>query len=244
MPAPLLLVESTDPDNSDRPLLTLDASRVVEGFWTSALPDGYGNAVQILGSGATPGVLQPGETMRVPVYYAGLQQPWDMSDTGIELRIRAIAADDATVIDWDALKPTLKPADMSADAWNRVFSNVVAQTGPTWGDYVKMLDDNASYLGRLGKSVVDIANLWQFEVRQANDFSPIGRLASSLDAGLVTPGASLSMGRSFASTISGRYVMGPFGFGWSAPWQASLSFDSDGSITLTTATGYRRRFST
>src|SRR6185503_8945984 len=34
MAAPILVFQSGDPDNSDRPLLTLDQSRVTEGFWT------------------------------------------------------------------------------------------------------------------------------------------------------------------------------------------------------------------
>src|SRR5207245_8212394 len=59
MPAPLLVLHG-----SDRALLTLDEHGLTAGFWMSAVPsavpDGYGDTVQILGSGATPGVLQPG----------------------------------------------------------------------------------------------------------------------------------------------------------------------------------------
>ena len=86
MAAPILILQSGDPDNSDRPLLTLDQSRVTAGFWTSAIPDGFAHSVQIYASGAAPGVLQPGERIRVPVYYAGLQQPWDFSDTRRRVR--------------------------------------------------------------------------------------------------------------------------------------------------------------
>ena len=59
MPAPLLVLTGTL-----NPFLTLDPTRVVAGLWTSALPDGFSHSVEILGSGATPGVLQPGETMQ------------------------------------------------------------------------------------------------------------------------------------------------------------------------------------
>ena len=46
---------------------------VVSGFWTSAIPQGYSNTVEILASGKVPGVLEPGESVTVPVYYAGMQ---------------------------------------------------------------------------------------------------------------------------------------------------------------------------
>ena len=60
--------------------MTLDASLQVSGFWTSATPDGYSQSVQFLASGATPGVLEPGESITVPVYYAGwLTSQWDWS---------------------------------------------------------------------------------------------------------------------------------------------------------------------
>jgi hypothetical protein len=81
MPAPLLVLQSADPDTSDRPLMTLDRSRLVAGFWTSAIPAGFANSVQFLATGATPGLLQPGESGRMPVYFAGLQGPWDFKRT-------------------------------------------------------------------------------------------------------------------------------------------------------------------
>src|SRR5207244_2668250 len=66
MPAPLLVFRPTqthaDGTTTSKALLTLDPARVSSGFWTSALPAGYSNSVQILASGATPGTLQPGES--------------------------------------------------------------------------------------------------------------------------------------------------------------------------------------
>ncbi|HXG49040.1 MAG TPA: hypothetical protein VNO52_15555, partial [Methylomirabilota bacterium] len=40
MPAPLLALRSADPDGSDRPILTLDESRLVQNFWAGGLPPG------------------------------------------------------------------------------------------------------------------------------------------------------------------------------------------------------------
>ena len=71
------MLASTNP--AQKPLFTLDASKIIQGLHTSTIPDGYANTIQILASGKIPGVLLPGESITVPVYYAGLQQPWDFS---------------------------------------------------------------------------------------------------------------------------------------------------------------------
>ena len=102
MPAPLLVLASGNPDGSDRPFLTLDANRLTTGFWTSAMPEGFSHSVQFLASGAVPGMLEPGETGRVAVYYAGLQTPWDFSDTQVEFNLGVLQASDATPVDWTA----------------------------------------------------------------------------------------------------------------------------------------------
>ena len=74
MPAPLLVLTAAQ-NGSAGAWLTLDASKQCSGYWTSAAPDGYSHSVQFLASGSTPGLLQPGESVQVPVYYAG----WDLS---------------------------------------------------------------------------------------------------------------------------------------------------------------------
>ena len=242
MPAPLLLLKSADADDSDRPVLTLDQSLLVQGFWTSAEPDGFSHTISILASGNTPGVLQPGESFRVPVYYAGLQPPWDFSDIAVEFELRTFTTDESTPIDWNALKTSMRPPAINADAWEAVFSNLMAQTGTTWGDYVTMLDDNATYLGRLGQIVLDVGQLWSFELQQSNGLSPLAQLAAAIDASVVTPGLPLSFGRIFAQPITARYAMGLLGRGWSTPWEVSLVKDADGSINIFGASGSTRRF--
>jgi hypothetical protein len=143
MPAPLLVVTAAQ-NGQERALLTLDQSRRVEGFWTSAIPEGFSNSVQFLACGSTPGVLQPGESLRVPVYYAGWQQPWDFSYPPIEFSLGALTADDTTAADWPSLKDSMRPDTIPADAWDPIWANFTARVGSTWGGYVRMLDDNAS----------------------------------------------------------------------------------------------------
>ncbi|MFO0799724.1 MAG: LamG-like jellyroll fold domain-containing protein [Gemmataceae bacterium] len=239
LPAPMLVLSNRF---NDRPLLTLDQSRVVEGFWTSAVPDGFSTSISILASGATPGVLHPGESVEVPVYYAGLQQPWDFGRNQVPLELSIVGAADSVAVDWASLKDALRPAWVSAEAWEPVFAAVVARAGSTAGGYVRMLDDNAAALGRLGESVTDVGRLWNFSVRLADGVTPVPTLAAATDVGMVAPGVPLSFGRSFGSTITSRHQTGAFGRGWSVPWQTSLAELPDGTVVVVTDGGAGFRY--
>ncbi|MBI1915416.1 MAG: hypothetical protein HYS12_11870 [Planctomycetes bacterium] len=113
MPSPLLVLHG-----SDRALLTLDPAVWVRGLWTPGQPLGFSDTVQFLASGATPGVLQPGESGRVTVYFAGLQQPWDLSDTQVDFNLGVVSADSTAAMDWGPLEATLldRETDASVDA--------------------------------------------------------------------------------------------------------------------------------
>jgi RHS repeat-associated protein len=233
MPAPLLVLTATQ-NGQQRALLTLDRSRVTEGFWTSAIPEGFANFVEILGSGQVPGVLLPGETGRAAVYYAGWQKPWDFSYPPIDFRVGAITADNAEPLDWNLFKETVRPPTIGGDAWQVIWSNLTAQGGDTWGDYVTMLSENATYLGRLGQNVTDVSALLEFEFQQANGLSPYGTLAVAVDASVPAPGITLGLERSFPGSIPGRYSLGPLGRGWSHNWEVSLTRAADGTVHVAT----------
>jgi len=100
IPAPILTLQSADRDGSDRPILTLDRAQQRNDFWASSLPEGSVNSVQIYASGKTSGVLQPGERIRVPVYYSGLLQPWNFGDNAVEFELLIRDADDTVTVDW------------------------------------------------------------------------------------------------------------------------------------------------
>jgi len=241
MPAPLLVFKPTR-DGRLGAILTLDQSRVYDGFWTSALPDGFSNTIQILASGATAGVLQPGESVRVPVYYAGWQQPWNGSTINFDLQV--LTNDDSRTIDWDALKDGLRPPSINAQAWDPIYANLISLTGNTWGAYVSMLDNNASYLGRLGEPVTDVNRLWNFQVQQAIGFSTVTTLADTVDAQITQPGLPLTFARFFTPSLLGRYQLGVLGWGWtwSGGWQRTLSVGNDGTVTVADTDGSQRRF--
>jgi RHS repeat-associated protein len=242
MPAPLLRLQSSDPDGNELPILTLDQSRLTQGFWTAGLPDGFSTTVQVLASGATPGILNPGERFRVPVYYAGLLQPWNFSDNRVEMEIRIFDASNPEPIAWDQLRDDLRPVTMTQDAWDAVYGNLTSAVGPTWGHFVGMLSDNASYLGRLGQRILDVGELWNFELRQAIGLGPLRTLSSAIDASMPTPGLDLSFGRTYALDLDQRFRTSIFGRGWASPWDTRLSVDGDGTVNIAGPTGSLRRF--
>ncbi len=242
MPAPLLEVSGIQTGRRAA-ILTLDYSRMYQGFWTSAMPVGFANSVQFLANGATPGLLQPGESGRVPVYYAGWQLPWLIpSYPPIIFDLSVLTADNTKLIDWPSLQDFMRPPSISSEAWVPVFANLQAQTGTTWGNYVTMLNDNAHYLAKLGQTVTDVSDLLAFEIMQARGLNLSSTLASGMDGQVQAPGLSLSFTRSFGSDIPSRYALGRLGRGWSDNWDYTLSKASDGTVTIIGPNGSRRVF--
>jgi RHS repeat-associated protein len=229
MPAPLLLLQSADPDGSDRPILTLDPTHLFETFRSPGMPPGTAHEILVLGSGAQPGVLNAGERILLPVYYVGLLEPWDLSDTAIEMELRYWEADDQSPIDWAARKESLRPVTLDPATWDVVYNNLTADLTNT-AAYVRMLSDNAQFLGRLGQRVVDVAALWGFEVQQAYGFSAIPVLASVVEASLPTPSGMFGLPRRFSSNLRARNSTGWSGRGWYTPWQTTLVVEGSGDL--------------
>jgi RHS repeat-associated protein len=242
MPAPLLNLTAERPNPAGSgmvqgALMTLDPSLQVSGYWTSATPQGYSSSILILASGATPGLLQPGETVKVPVYYAGwLQSQWNFNDRSIFFNLSVTDANDATPIDWTSMEAALQPDTVPSAAWSPMFSNLTAQMGNTWGSYVTALDNADSYLGSVGEDVNNIDNLWAFELALANGMGPVSQLTSATDAQVATTGSlALSISRSYETYLANRYDTGPFGLGWKLDggWEQVLKVAADGTVAIT-----------
>ncbi|MCB0029632.1 MAG: hypothetical protein KDE28_17080, partial [Anaerolineales bacterium] len=236
IPAPVLAFHG-----SDRVILTLDAARIVRGTFQD-MPDGFSDTVQILAGGVDPGLLQPGESFRIPVYCIGLQMPWDFQDTEIDFDVSITTADDSTPVDWVVERGNARPSYIDPVTWEAIWTNLVAQVGPTWGDYVRMLGDNASYLGQLGQRDVDISRLFGFELQQANGLHVLQNLAGAVDLAVPAPGLNLDFQRVFANSILGRNQTGPLGKGWYHFWQGKLVAQPDGTMSITGPNGSQRRF--
>ncbi|MCP3870850.1 MAG: hypothetical protein GY703_22690 [Gammaproteobacteria bacterium] len=162
MRAPLLVLRA-DQNGRQATIMRLADRVSAGGFWTSALPVGFSNSVQFLASGATPGLLQPGETIRAPVQWSGWQPPWFQASK-FDFRLGVLDADNSDTVDWASERSKMQPAYVSVEAWNVIWENFLSQVGNTWGEYVTALSDNASYLGRLGVDETDLSILLGFEL--------------------------------------------------------------------------------
>ncbi|TVQ96246.1 MAG: hypothetical protein EA399_16215, partial [Desulfovibrionales bacterium] len=243
MPAPLLMLAGVQHDRQGA-ILTLEHHKLSRGFWARGMPQGFSSSVQFLASGATPGVLQPGESGRVPVYYTGWTHPWDTSGgrPPIDWELSALTADDTTPADWAALKDEMRPDYVQEDAWNVLWNNFTSQAGTTWGDYIAMLSRNAVYLHRQGARVEDVQSLLAFSMRLADGLSPLPVLAGGADAAVQGPGLPIVFERVFLQPISRRFVLGDMGRGWTHNWRQSLTVREDETVVISDLTGTPRIF--
>ena len=243
MRAPLLVLSATQ-DDRDGAIMSLDPANAGKGFWTSTMPDGFSNTIQILASGAVPGLLLPGESIQVPVYYGGWVQPWDFGYPPITFDLTTYKIDDTTPVDWSNLMDSLRPATYTPDEWAAIYSNLTARIGNTWGSYVANLDLDATYLNYLGTKDTNVQDLWSFEVQQDNSAGTLSQIARSTDVSASSPGLTLEFNRGFATSIVGRYTIGPLGFGWelNGPWLDHLTVQSQGTVSISQADGSQLLF--
>ena len=248
MPAPLFIVQSNDPEGDQFPILSLDMNRTIQDFWAAVLPPGTSHRLMMLGSGAVPGVLNPGERMSIPYNYLGEKAPFEPSDENLELELLCVHDEGESElgqqqVNWSALKSGLKPPGIPNAIWDQVYSTITDPLN-TIEDYASALAANAQYLGRIGARVVDVDDIWNFQVQQAlGVITAIPTLASSVDAQLPAPGDPLTLGRRFADGVVNRNTLGPFGYGWWSPWFATLSRDANNNVvTINGSSGGQRVF--
>src|SRR5208337_2683750 len=119
--------------------LSLDSSLSGLAYNSNTTPAGFSDDVQFLASGATPGMLEPGESERIPVYYAGwLSSQW--SSAPVTFSLSEVGTDDTQTIDWSSVAPGLRPCCINVAAWNAITPTLTAALGSTWGQYVQTLD--------------------------------------------------------------------------------------------------------
>ncbi|MCX6887773.1 MAG: choice-of-anchor J domain-containing protein, partial [Verrucomicrobia bacterium] len=247
MPAPLLVLTGTEhpilwaaPAGTASSGLQIQSQRQ-QSFWTATMPAGWSSTVQFLASGKTAGILQPGETNRIEVAYGGLQAPWSWSPT-VQFSLGVLTITNSSPVDWASIKPNMRPTNFTDEQWSALWQNFANRAGATWGDYVRMLNNNAAYLRKLGLNVGDLRDLLAFEFAQADGLNVIRNLASATDAYAPTPGLGLAFGRVFPQSISHRYALGVLGRGWSHNWDFNLSKTAEGDVTVTGPGGSRRLF--
>ena len=230
IPAPLLVLTATQNGNAGA-FLSLDPSLAGIAYTSNVTPAGFGQTVQFLANGATAGVLEPGEQVRIPVYYAGwLKSQW--AESPVTFSLSVLGADSTQAIDWSSVAPGLRPPAIDAAAWAAISPAVTADIGSTWGQYVQTLDNDSAYLAGIGEPTTDLNQLLLYEIEKANAAytpqQPISVTADSLPA----PGLALAFVQTFQPTISGRYTQGILGYGWTTNWDISATNEADGDVSI------------
>jgi RHS repeat-associated protein/uncharacterized repeat protein (TIGR01451 family) len=223
LPAPLLLVS-----NKGTAELRLSTS---DPYITGTL--------QFLGINfdGPAGVLPPGASYRIPVYFRTDAGPHEMIEFVLEEMIA-----DSTPIDWAAIEPEVRPANISDELWASVWDNFKAQVGDTWADYLQMMDENATYLSSLLNPPYDVLILLRLEMDRASAAYLRQTLAWSLDAYSPARGLPLVFSRVAYDTLDQRFTVGPFGRSWSHNFEFTLTNPEDGKMIIQGPGGTARVF--
>ncbi|MHB9068390.1 MAG: RHS repeat-associated core domain-containing protein [Pirellulaceae bacterium] len=186
------------------------------------------------------GVLPPGAQGR---FEFRIQDDGSLSpDFHPSLDFELIVADQPDkTFDLASSKERLRPALVDPEAWEILFSNLLARLGGTVGSYTQALADAATYLSTFGIYTGDIDRLLALHLAQADGALPGQSPAVALDAVAPAVGLQLLWGRTFAPTISRRFDLGILGRGWSHPWDLRLTRDAETSdVAIRSPLGTRR----
>lgn len=164
MPSPLLKLHG-----AMNVMLTADPASDGPGLCTYDPPAGLRDTVQVIaiGSGADHSVLNPGDSVIIPVYYRGCKMPWDFSYPPIEFTIGILKADNATPIDWVQFESEIHPSYTDPNEWDLVFARLQGQIGATWGAYLTTLNENVKTRALYGIITYDVETLFNDELQKA-----------------------------------------------------------------------------
>src|SRR5208337_2304649 len=191
MAAPLLVLTATR-GGQQGAFLSLDPSDAGLRYASNTTPAGFSQTVQFLASGAVPGILEPGESVAVPVYYGGwLESQWENANENV-FSLGELDTTNTQTIDWSPLQAGMEPGSINQSAWNAIFPILTAQLGSTWGQYVQTLDNDAVYLAGIGEPTSDVSQLLSFEIQKANAAYTAQTLASVTADSLPAPGMDLT----------------------------------------------------
>lgn len=234
MDAPLIFV-TVKQNGNEGALLSDNPDLLSAGSRTAGRPVNLTSSYQFLGTGGSiPGKLAPaaggsGGYYTETIYYGGWRGTWSTT-APIEFSASYITTDNTESLDWSQVTDVPSVSTEYADFLARGLNLSV---GGTWGDFVKMLNENLIYLDNLGIAGVNsVDDLFAFELAQADGLiSPVKVLDSSTDIVVDTPGLSLTFARVFENRVSARYEESILGNGWTHNWDIKLRIE-DGGNTL------------
>ena len=241
MPAPMFVVHG-----SQHALMTADPAHAGPGLWTSSPPDYLKDTVMVwpVGSGSTPGTLQPGDSGRIPVYFRGLKQPWNWSRPRVQFSLGVAESTAGALIDWAAMKDDVRPEWVAPEPWDAMWTNFVTRTGEAWGELVLARSEILNYLAALGHDAAAMTfdEVLAFAAAEAADVGPSSYLASGVDAVTPAPGIPLVFSRVYNASFESRYRVGALGRGWSHNWEFAVEQLSNGDVILRGPGGADRHF--
>ncbi len=203
MPAPLLKLTGS---NGAR--LTADPALAIPRFGFGTIP-GVSDTVQVLGLGssATPWILQPGETGRIPVYYIGLSQSGNYPQ--VTFSLGTLTADDVRPLDWVTQERLIRLAGLTDAVWSEQFGRIRSWFGDTWGAYVSRLTQAAQSWFRITDiGPRSVRDLFLFSLQLMNE-PPLG--SGDLD-GESGPESASSSSSNPLDKIRNRDIGSPYGW--------------------------------
>ncbi|MBQ6828642.1 MAG: RHS repeat protein, partial [Thermoguttaceae bacterium] len=246
--AALLTLTATNDRGERNAMLTLDAAQAQVPYFSTFMPDGFASSISLLTSGASNGVLGPGETLEIPVYWGGWVKPWDSASFEFELSLvekTETAALDAAEMEKSLRESftTSRGAAWADDEWALVWASASETFGSRWGDYVSELLDASATAAQNGREANDVYKLTQTIFARALDaFSPYAIPASSVDAAVGSDASSLTFERVYLGDLSKRFLDSPLGRGWRHNWDYALRSNDDGTVYVDTPSGATRAF--
>ncbi|MDD4818351.1 MAG: Ig-like domain-containing protein [Victivallaceae bacterium] len=215
-------------------ILTTDAAKVDQGFWTSTMPEGFSNAIMLLGSGGQAGSISAGETISTDIYYTGWVKPWDTANyPPIQWSCAVITEDNPTALDWDKLYSGL---DLDPALSRLLSSTASVSIGGTLGDYVATLNRTARQLEAAGATGEQLTAESLTGCKLCGAFgisAPLTTLETVQSSASVEVGKlSVGLTRSCRSDLISRFETGSFGYNWSCSLDIALTVSAAGDITV------------
>ena len=197
--------------------------------------------VEILGlnQDGPPGLLPPGATCEIPLYF--YVDPSRAGHSEMSYNLFVLKAD-SILIDWTELEARLRPTDLAADLWAAVWSNFKSSIGSTWADYLRALDTQAHLLALANQPSYDMGNLLAALFSQAIGAPYRRTLAAAVDAQAPAPALPLQFSRFATDGLEHRFTVGPLGRGWSHNYEYALTQPTNGVVVIRTPGGGARRF--
>lgn len=116
----------------------------------------------LLGTNATgpAGILPPGASRQITVYARSISG-------GDDVFTLSVGDYPSTPIDYDALEPLMRPADITDAEWDPLFAQLQLQIGPTWTGYQQRLAADATLLPASAGLNYSLADVFALEVTRA-----------------------------------------------------------------------------